>query len=228
MKTQNKSSLREKLFSQQFHVSESLVLGILLAIVGGYLDTYSYLSRGQVFANAQTGNIVLLGLNLSKGQYANSLHYLFPILAFAAGIVLSEMIRTPNYESFHWRQVVIAIELCVLTAVAFMPEETMDYMANIGISFVCSLQVQAFRKLHGAAFATTMCTGNLRSGTECLCAYFKTKNPLLLHKAKLYFLIIAFFIFGAAMGALLTTAMGIHAVLACVALLVLVFILMFE
>ena len=42
--------------------SESYIVGVLLAIAGGFLDVYTYISRGGVFANAQTGNIVLLGI----------------------------------------------------------------------------------------------------------------------------------------------------------------------
>ena len=51
-------------------VSESFELGILLAIVGGYLDAYTYLSRGHIFANAQTGNIVLLGRNTTDLSFS--------------------------------------------------------------------------------------------------------------------------------------------------------------
>ena len=39
--------------------SESYLVGVLLAIAGGYLDVYTYICRGGVFANAQTGNIVV-------------------------------------------------------------------------------------------------------------------------------------------------------------------------
>ena len=42
-------------------MSESLLLGVLLAVAGGFFDAYTYLCRGKVFANAQTGNIVLSG-----------------------------------------------------------------------------------------------------------------------------------------------------------------------
>ena len=42
-------------------MSDSFRIGAILAAVGGFLDAYTYLARGQVFANAQSGNIVLLG-----------------------------------------------------------------------------------------------------------------------------------------------------------------------
>jgi uncharacterized protein DUF1275 len=39
---------------------ETLPTGLLLAGAGGFLDAYTFIGRGGVFANAQTGNIVLL------------------------------------------------------------------------------------------------------------------------------------------------------------------------
>lgn len=40
---------------------ETLPLGLLLALAGGSLDCYTYLNRGQVFATAETGNLVMMG-----------------------------------------------------------------------------------------------------------------------------------------------------------------------
>ena len=40
-------------------MSETIRLGSLLAISGGFMDAYSYIYRDHVFANAQTGNILL-------------------------------------------------------------------------------------------------------------------------------------------------------------------------
>lgn len=53
----------------QKQASESYLVGVLLAIAGGYLDVYTYVCRGGVFANAQTGNIVLLGINVADGNW---------------------------------------------------------------------------------------------------------------------------------------------------------------
>mgnify|MGYP000779813854 CR=1 FL=1 len=36
-------------------ISESIELGIILALAGGFMDVYSYIGRDHVFANAQTG-----------------------------------------------------------------------------------------------------------------------------------------------------------------------------
>ena len=44
----------------------------VFAIVGGFLDAYSYLARGHVFANAQTGNVVLLGVRAAAGNWTSA------------------------------------------------------------------------------------------------------------------------------------------------------------
>ena len=61
-----------KLFSQNA-IHESVPFGILLAIVGGFIDAYTFIGRGGVFANAQTANIVLLGVYASEGNWSYAL-----------------------------------------------------------------------------------------------------------------------------------------------------------
>ena len=60
-------------------MSESVEVAIFLALSGGLMDAYSYLLRGEVFANAQTGNMLLLGVHASQGNWAMCLKYAFPI-----------------------------------------------------------------------------------------------------------------------------------------------------
>lgn len=67
-------------------MSESFPVGVLLAISGGLMDAYSYLYRGHVFANAQTGNVLMFSIHLSKGEWMSSLHYALPIIAFLSGV----------------------------------------------------------------------------------------------------------------------------------------------
>ena len=66
-------------------MSESFLTAVFLSLSGGLQDAYTYLFRGKVFANAQTGNIVLLSSNIMDGQWDRVLHYLVPLCAFCAG-----------------------------------------------------------------------------------------------------------------------------------------------
>ncbi len=210
-------------------MSEAYVTGALLAMVGGYLDAYTYIGRGHVFANAQTGNIVLLGIKIAAGEWEQSLHYLAPVVSFFLGILVAEMIKSKYRKNakIQWRQVIIILEVFVLTLVAFIPEGNEDTLANILISFVCSLQVEGFRTMNGKVYATTMCTGNLRSATEKLYDYKQTRDRQSLQDSLQYYGIILFFILGALIGSFVTNIFAVKAVLFGSAGLTVVFFLMF-
>ena len=53
----------------------------------------------------------------------------------------------------------------------------LDPLANIIISFASALQVESFRNIQGYGCVTTMCTGNLRSGTENLFHWLSRREP---------------------------------------------------
>lgn len=80
-------------------IHETRRVGILLAFVGGFLDVNTYLLRGGVFANAQTGNMVLLMLQISEGQWMKALYYIIPIIAFFSGVVVTELVKL--HERWH-------------------------------------------------------------------------------------------------------------------------------
>ena len=171
-------TMQRKLHGQ---MSESFLIAGILSISGGLQDAYTYMYRGKVFANAQTGNIVLLAQNLVDRNWSVALRYFSPLL---------------------------------------FPNE-MDLLANAMVSFACAMQVQAFRKVNGYAFASTMCIGNLRSGMESLCAYGKTKDKKILRKSGNYFGIIFLFAVGAALGGHMIGYIGARTIwISCIILLI--------
>ncbi len=68
-------------------MSEAFITALFLSVSGGLQDAYTYLYRGKVFANAQTGNIVLMAVKLFAGKWGEALRYLIPLCAFALGIL---------------------------------------------------------------------------------------------------------------------------------------------
>lgn len=211
-------------------MSETFLTGAILAVAGGFFDAYTYICRGGVFANAQTGNIVLMGIKLASGEIAKGLIYLIPIFSFIAGILICEAVRH-NFRRgrvLHWRQITIIFEIAVLTAVAFIPQSrTGNNISNALVSFICSLQVQSFRRVNNNAIATTMCTGNLRSATEHFYNYLESRDKSQLRKSLEYLGIIAFFVIGGAAGAIITTALSVKAALIGIIPLFAAFIIMF-
>ena len=199
--------------------AERLFPVALLTLSGGLQDAYTYLRRGKVFANAQTGNIVLLGQSLFDGDWGRAARYLLPVLAFALGVAAAEAIRVRRPR---WQRRVLLWEILLLFLVGFIPH-SLDQLANALVSFSCAMQVQAFRKVEGFVFASTMCIGNLRSGMESLCAFLRTGDHQERRKARLYFFLIFLFALGAEAGSLAAELLDLPAIWLSCALLALGF-----
>ena len=190
---------------------EALPLGLLLALAGGSLDCYTYLNRGQVFATAETGNLVLLGVQLARGQLDAASHYLPPILAYAFGVLAAECLRSAMSERtgrLDWRRCVLFLECLVVAWVALLPAGRWDPLANVLISFTSAMQVESFRSFDRCPCATTMCTGNLRAGTENLFLFLTERSPAARHKAAVYYGLILSFVTGAVLSGILTRWLG--------------------
>mgnify|MGYP000226327024 CR=1 FL=1 len=214
--------------SHRGQMSDSMLTAAFIILSGGLQDAYTYLCRGKVYANAQTGNIVLLSTYLCNGEWAAAGRYLVPVLAFMAGIFAAECVhrRFRRMERVHWRQMILLAEIVLLAAVGFLPE-TLNTTANAVVSFVCAMQVQTFRKVRGHAYASTMCIGNMRSGTEALCIYFHTRDREVLYKALTYFGVIGLFAVGAGLGTRLTDCLAERGIWISCVLLAVSFLIMF-
>lgn len=209
-------------------MSEAFINSAFLALSGGVQDAYTYNTRDEVFSNAQTGNVVLMSQHFMTGQWQEGLRYLFPLLAFAAGVFCAEQIqnRFRYAKRLHWRQGILLLEMVILFAVGFMPV-SMNLLATVLVSFACAMQVQTFRKVDGYSYASTMCIGNLRSGTAAFSLFIREHKPEQLRQALYYFGIILLFAVGAGIGGNLSQHFGLHMIWISCGLLFVSFLLMF-
>ena len=220
--------MAHKVWHHHGQMSEAFRTVMFLSASGGLQDAYTYIGRGKVFANAQTGNIVLMSQAAFNGDLSRVLHYLIPLLSFALGVAAAEVIHIRYREAkhLHWRQLVVLGEMLLLLIVGFLPESC-NLLANAIVSFSCAMQVQAFRKVDGYAFASTMCIGDLRSGVEAFCIWSKTHEPHAKDRMLRYFGIILLFALGAGIGSISAGRIGAHAIWISCLLLLVAFALMF-
>ena len=211
----------------KMQMSETFLLNGILAFSGGFQDAYTYNVRDEVFSNAQTGNVVLMSQHFLMGEWTKGLRYLFPILAFAFGVLIAEQIghHYKYAKKLHWRQIILLFELILLFAVGFIPGRY-NLLATMLVSFTCAMQVKTFRTVKGYGYASTMCIGNLRSGTESLSVYLREKQVGALKKAMHYYGIILIFAVGAGIGGVCSLAVGTKAIWVSSVLLLVVFFLM--
>ncbi|WP_242224196.1 YoaK family protein [Bacillus cereus group sp. BfR-BA-01380] len=190
--------------------SNSVYLGVLLAVVGGFLDAYTFISRDGVFANAQTGNVVLLAIRAANGEWHNALLYIPPILAFMLGVLISEVVKIPHIrQALHsYRRSILILECIVLIIVGILPKSIPNIVVTVCISFVSSLQISTFNKLDKWAYNSTMTTGNLRTVTQAAYLAFIEHNQEEKKRFKEFLVIILSFILGAMLGTFTTIHIG--------------------
>lgn len=196
-------------------------LGLIVICAGGFMDAYSYLLHDHVFATGQTGNIVLLCMNLAEGAWLGVSHYLVSILAFVAGIMLSRhvLVRVHGRATHRMQRWVAIFEAVAFAVVALLPEGAPDLLVNSAISFCAAVSYENFRQFGTrSAYASVFCTGNLRSLGETLYDGIFEKDRHELHRSARYAGLVASFCVGAVACKLLIDATGKFACLAISAL----------
>ena len=165
---------------KSWKIQEKLWFFALLIFAGGFYGGYTYSLRGQVFANAQTANLVMMMLSIGKGNWGRALYSLAPFSAYLFGVGLSEYLRQKNSgeenkgpesnslenkisqgkQSIEEKLLLFEALICFLLGI--MPASWPDQFCQLSLSFICAMQFNIFRKAEGIPMATTFCTNHIR------------------------------------------------------------------
>ncbi len=201
---------------------------MLLSMAGGFLDAFTWLAHGGVFANAQTGNVVLLGVFAAAGQWSQAMRHVPPIIAFLLGVFVAHRLRVHGSRRGAHRAALFSLsfEIVVLAVIATLPSRFPDLPIVLGIAFVATLQTCSFTIVEDWSYSSVMTTGNLRRTAEAL---FDGTMGLgerdALHQARVFATICATFCLGAGVGAFVTDRLANAALAAPIALLLVALLL---
>lgn len=190
---------------QEYLECEKLWVFALLMAVGGYLGAFTYTIRGGVFSNAQTGNLVLLGIALGDGNWSKVLYLLIPISAYFLGAIISEVIAGPikKLRLIRWDTLFITIEIIAIIILGLIPESAPYQITQIIVNFICSMQYNTFRQAQGIPMATTFCTNHIRQLGIWLTKYVKHRTRPELERFLSHLLMLAVFVVGGVVSTIL-------------------------
>lgn len=136
----------------------------LLTVAGGMMGLYTYNMRGEVFSNAQTGNIVKMAAALGRAEWGRALYFLIPFTAYILGTILSEVLpeKVKQAKFIRWDTMLVGIEIVVLFIVGFIPLSWPHQIVQVTINFLCAMQFNTFRQAEGVPMATTFVTNHVR------------------------------------------------------------------
>jgi uncharacterized membrane protein YoaK (UPF0700 family) len=198
---------------QKRHTAHSLRLSALLTLTGGFLDGFTYVGHGGVFANAQSGNIVLLGVFAVERHWRAAVAHLPPLVAFVLGVLVAESLMRPRGTRTVRRpdRVAIAAEIAVLLVVGALPRGTVGLLIVLLVAFAAAVQNSTFDTLREWSFNSTMTTGNLRTATRAAYRSRVLREHGAGRQARSFAVICLAFLCGAALGGLTTGWWGNHA-----------------
>jgi uncharacterized membrane protein YoaK (UPF0700 family) len=193
---------------------ESFVVAIVLSVAGGCLDAFTWIAHDGVLANAQTANVVLLGVYAATGQGEQALRHIPPIAAFAAGVFAGCRLRAGADDASRRRLAPLSlfIEVVVLAVVMALHSRVPAVAGTLGISFVAALQTVSFAKVEDGGYSSVMVTGNLRASVELLSSgWIDRRDPGALRQVRILVTVCLAFAIGAGLGAYVTTSFGSRA-----------------
>lgn len=205
--------------------ASQLSISALLALAGGYLDGFTYVGHGHVFANAMTGNVVLLGISCFSGAVGAGARHLPPIVMFVLGVTAAKALEVyaPSLRLRYPHLLALSVQIALLSVLAFLPAGTPDMWFTTTIAFAASVQVESFRRVHGKNYNSTFTTGNLRTFAESCFSWLFAGGGEEARNTTVDFGTICFAFFaGAAAGGVATMHLGGKALWADVVLLMVV------
>jgi uncharacterized membrane protein YoaK (UPF0700 family) len=194
----------------------TLTVACLITAAGGFLDAFTYVGHGHVFANAMTGNVVLMGVAGARGDWAQALRHIPPIVAFLLGIITAHLLARPHPQAAPRNPLMacMGLEAVFLFAAAWLPQSFPDLWLVLGIAFTAALQQSSFPKVRDYAYTSVMTTGNLRQMADgAMQAFYSADRGPGLRRARTFGLVCACFLIGAAIGARCTMQLGNRALL---------------
>ncbi len=203
----------------QKHNSDSYIIAAILFFIGGYQNTYTYLNCGKIFANLQTGNMVLMSINFAQGNYTLALRYLVPLSCFVLGCIVGTIfnIKFKKKIRMHWRSPLLLIEMICVIVVGFIPDEY-DLISAAIITFNSALSLEAFRTVEKRPLPTTMMIGNMRKCVDHLTRYVILHKKEDLKEFVIIFTLLLTFLIGCVVMAYINTYLNLKSILVLIPL----------
>lgn len=124
-------------------------------MVAGIADAVGYVTMNGVFAANMTGNTVLAGIDIAKGNHLGAWNHLTPLVAFFPGAMLARvmlrLLRTPVAG--------LLLEAAIIAGVGFLPLGKED--AVMIVAFAMGLQASTITSFAGHAVSTVVVTSTL-------------------------------------------------------------------
>ncbi len=192
----------------------TLRFAVLLTAANGFIDAHTYISRGGVFANVQTANVIFGAIEVSNGHWGHALGHLWPILAFFTGVLTSAQIKSEQSPKLlrHPLRWIMGLQAAALAAFGFVPASVPHSFVTVPISYLAGIQMSLFRNIGDLPYMPVATTGNLMRFIEAGYIGFVDRQATSRKAFDIYGILTIVFAAGAVVGAFTSIEWGVHAI----------------
>lgn len=135
----------------------SLIEALLFTFIGGFSNAYTYILRGGIFSNMQTGNLIKFIIGLSNGNFEPL--YFVPIISFIIGCLITPLLNKLK-NSYIIDQIIILLTYLIC---GFIPSSTILNILTVSImAFIGAILFDSFNECLNTTYTSIMCTNNMR------------------------------------------------------------------
>lgn len=212
------------------YTEQSLLFLLILTVVGGYMNGYSFVTRGGSLVTMQSGNMARIGIAAYTHDMELFIVSIIPIVGCLVGCTISYLLRDLKKHStpIYWQKVSLSAEIALFTLIGFIPVDFHNHIVNFAIAIVSGFQLCSLKSYRGYAHTTTLASGNVRNLGEILASLILKRDAEALSLFLEYFILFISFTVGAILGCIIGGTSGAPAIWLCSFLLFILLIQMYS
>ncbi len=176
---------------------KQMITHFAVSSFGGFMGGYAIINFCELFANAQTANMIHLVSKLFEKDYSGLVFVIASLFSYMAGNSFCVLFK--KFTNKDMRASSLIMDVFVVAAVGILVHFTSISFVLLPILFVMPVQWNAFNDDAGYISSTIFSTNNLRQATMSLVSYLTDKDKAQLKKTKFFWLTILSFHIGVAM-----------------------------
>lgn len=183
------------------------------ALVGGFLGGYTIFNHMDIFANAQTGNLIHMVQSLCYGDLTLVWLMLLAFFVYCGGNVFYVLVRRKARVSMKIVSFICtAVAVSVIGAIPFVKNH---FIACYPIFFIAPIQWNAFKIADGNSSSTIFSSNNVRQAAILTTNYVLGRDKSTLRRARFYWLTLLSFHCGVAFSCLMSMWCGANSIWFC-------------
>lgn len=177
------------------------ILTIFSTFLMGFIDAFTFITQDELFASAQTGNMVVLAAKLFSGDLSEALVHFSSFAGFAMGAFLSQGVieRFKEYGLRKYR-IYLFLQMVFLLMLALIQQHIGASVIGFLLGLLAGYELTVFRKIKSTSINNGIMTGNTKNLMNNLYLAIFNKDKEAMHTFYTLLLGIAVFMSGVGVG----------------------------